>query len=193
MFAPAFSHVLNAVLSSIACAFFTPKRTYPPPTLSIIQILTNRSVGIDIVINWNDVVRPTSLRAFKAHKSMFKTCFLCCMLTTGLLEMCPNVGKKLSAFVLDCRLTFSPSHVTTVSRYYSRHCSRLSRSSYSRHRIGNLRGGKCTATSGLDGRDERGVQPWSGDCRDITMCQGLCQRCLRDWEGAAGRWGGFWR
>ena len=25
-------------------------------------------VGIDIVVNWNDVIRQTSLRRFKAHK-----------------------------------------------------------------------------------------------------------------------------
>ncbi|KAI0063427.1 asparaginase-domain-containing protein [Artomyces pyxidatus] len=28
------------------------------------------NVGIDIVVNWNDVIRPTSLRRFKAHKKM---------------------------------------------------------------------------------------------------------------------------
>lgn len=28
-------------------------------------------VGIDIDINWSDVVRPTSLRAFKAHKRTY--------------------------------------------------------------------------------------------------------------------------
>ncbi|KAJ8079102.1 hypothetical protein PM082_013389 [Marasmius tenuissimus] len=27
-------------------------------------------VGIDIVVNWNDVIRPTSLRPFRAHKEM---------------------------------------------------------------------------------------------------------------------------
>ncbi|KAF9265601.1 L-asparaginase [Marasmius fiardii PR-910] len=27
-------------------------------------------VGIDIIVNWNDVIRPTSLRPFKAHKQM---------------------------------------------------------------------------------------------------------------------------
>ena len=26
-------------------------------------------VGIDVLINWHDVVRPTSLKRFKAHKS----------------------------------------------------------------------------------------------------------------------------
>ncbi|TFY65701.1 hypothetical protein EVG20_g5391 [Dentipellis fragilis] len=28
------------------------------------------NVGIDIVVNWNDVIRPTSLRRFRAHKEM---------------------------------------------------------------------------------------------------------------------------
>jgi lysophospholipase len=28
-------------------------------------------VGIDIVVNWNDVLRQTSLRRFRAHKSNF--------------------------------------------------------------------------------------------------------------------------
>jgi len=27
-------------------------------------------VGIDIVVNWNDVIRQTSLRKFKAHKGL---------------------------------------------------------------------------------------------------------------------------
>jgi hypothetical protein len=31
--------------------------------------LTLETVGIDIVVNWNDVIRQTSLRRFKAHKS----------------------------------------------------------------------------------------------------------------------------
>jgi hypothetical protein len=40
------------------------------------------TVGIDIVVNWDDVIRQTSLTRFKAHK-----------------ELCPNVGKYLYFFI----------------------------------------------------------------------------------------------
>ena len=33
--------------------------------------LINEIVGIDIVVEWNDVLRQTSLRRFRAHKSNF--------------------------------------------------------------------------------------------------------------------------
>ena len=36
----------------------------PRPTISDVS-----SVGIDIVVNWNDVIRQTSLRKFKVHRS----------------------------------------------------------------------------------------------------------------------------
>lgn len=39
---------------------------------NLLSQLTFWSVGIDIIVNWNDVIRQTGLRRFKAHKSEFK-------------------------------------------------------------------------------------------------------------------------
>ena len=46
------------------------------------------TVGIDIVVNWKDVIRQTSLRRFKAHKR--KSCWTILVCLEGELTSAPR-------------------------------------------------------------------------------------------------------
>ena len=50
-------------------------------------------VGIDIVVNWNDVIRQTGLRRFRAHKGGYPSLNSSSLDANGTsVDMSPHVG-----------------------------------------------------------------------------------------------------
>jgi len=93
-------------------------------------------VEIDIDVNWNDVIRQTGLRKFKAHKGMssYK-----CNTTISLTKhnrsaMNPNVGPSFFLSYSAARSEKVKSHSSTVPGYYWRHSQGLLYASHRRRR-----------------------------------------------------------
>ena len=73
-----------------------------------INLLLGITVGIDIDVNWNDVIRQTSLRRFKAHKGkLFLSTAQCDIDDHDDPDMSPFVGMyKLTSCKVNHGLTY---------------------------------------------------------------------------------------
>jgi hypothetical protein len=103
-----------------------------------------------MVVNWNHVLRPKSQEKFRAHKGKSVCLVMSSALTTS-VDMCPNVGETSLVESFKPSLTNRSefiSPITDISWDHCGNCEGLPCPSYPGRRLGKLRCGQRSQSSG---------------------------------------------
>ena len=140
----------------------------------LVQWMTISLVGIDIVVNWNDVLRQTGVRKFRAHKRSFPP--LCRF-------------SLVSTFVFFVgRYEPSRSNIASVPWNIWRNNKSFLQSSNPWGRSRDLRRRQRASTRRCNGCIEGRLRPRCRGCGNHTVCQGICFGRLRDGKNTIASW-----